>query len=108
MRTIARLVFVLLFSAALFGGCDLVAKGGKESAIKDALKKDSRTSQFEFEVAVQEDGSIVITGEVLQPADIDAVTEVATAAAGGATIINRAHVPEPGSDMMQDTTAPMF
>jgi hypothetical protein len=107
MRYLATLI-VFVMSAGLLGSCELLAKGQLEGAVKKALKDDPRTAQYEFEVSQQADGSIVITGEVLQPADIDAVTAVAEAVPGVGQILNRCAVPEPGSDMIQDTVAPMF
>ncbi len=102
MRIAVALLIALLALAAL-GGCDLMAKGKLEGAVLKALKDDPRTSQYTYEVSLQDNGVVLITGEILKEEDKVAISEVASAVPGVKTVMNNCAVAEPGSDMMQDT-----
>jgi osmotically-inducible protein OsmY len=87
--------------AVLLAGCDIIKGTQIEQAVTKALAADQRTSSFEFEVSFA-DGTVTITGEVFKPEDIEAVSEIAKAVKGVTNVVNNCHVPEPGSNMMQD------
>lgn len=98
MRNLLWIGLLLL----LLAGCDIVKGTQVEQAVVKALAADQRTASFEFEVSYEE-GTVTITGEVFKPEDVDAVTEIAKAVKGVSQVVNKCHVPEPGSNMMQDT-----
>jgi osmotically-inducible protein OsmY len=87
----------------LLAGCDIIKGTQVEQAVVKALAADQRTSSYTFEVNYDGSGTVTITGELFKPEDMDAVTEIAKAVKGVTTVVNKCHVPEPGSNMMQDT-----
>jgi osmotically-inducible protein OsmY len=97
MRTAICLAICLLFTA-----CSIIQGTRVEQAVLDALAKDTRTAQYEFNVVRQDDGSVVITGKLFSPAEIDVVTQIAKGVKGVDKVINNCGVEEPGSNMMQD------
>ncbi|MCC7478979.1 BON domain-containing protein [bacterium] len=94
------LLFCLVLACA--SGCDLMAKSKLEGAVLKALKDDPRTSQYSFEVSLQENGVVLITGEILKDEDKAAISEIAEAVPGVQSVMNNCAVAEPPSDMMQD------
>lgn len=97
MRTALCLVACLLCAA-----CSIIQGTQVEQAVLDALAKDARTSQYEFNVVRQDDGGVVITGKLFSPAEVDIVTEIAKTVKGVDKVINNCGVEEPGSNMLQD------
>ena len=96
------LLLIALCLLPLLSGCDIMAKGKLEGAVLKALKDDPRTSQYKFEVSLQDNGTVLVTGELLQDSDKPAVTEIAKAVPGVKDVMNNCAVPEAPSDMMQD------
>jgi hypothetical protein len=103
-RSLLALAFAVLL--ALSNGCEMMANNKLEQAVTKALAADARTKSFDFEVSVTEPGTVLITGEVYQAADSDAVTAVAKAVPGVTKVQNNCKVPEESSGMMQDTVVP--
>lgn len=97
MRTALCLTTCLLFAA-----CSIIQGTQVENAVLAALAKDSRTSQYEFNVVRQDDGAVVITGKVFAPEEINAVTEIAKSVKGVDKVVNNCSLEEQGSNMLQD------
>jgi len=93
-------VISLLALAAL--SCDVIKATQLEQAVVQALKDDPRTAEYSFEVSRQDDGQVLITGTVYQPAEVDYVTEIAKSVEGVEMVLNRVAVEETGSGMIQD------
>jgi len=104
MRTL--LTIAVLTMCGLLLSCDIIAGTKLESAVKKALADDPRTSSYSFEVSLQDDGSVLITGEIYKPDDFAAVTEIAKSVEGVERVTNRTRVPEEGSGMVQDHVVP--
>ena len=100
-----RILLLGIISLTLVS-CSIFASARLEQDVVKALAEDSRTSQYTFEVADQGEGKVYITGEVSSGADIDTVTEIAKAVAGVTTVINKCHVEEASSGLMQDEVVP--
>ena len=102
-----RVVLVLLvLGAAVTAACDVLESSRIEGAVLKALAADSRTGSYEYQVSYQGDGQVVITGEVSNPAEVDAVTEVALGVDGVTLVVNNCHVEEHGSGLIQDEVVP--
>jgi osmotically-inducible protein OsmY len=97
MRFLAVIAICLAFTA-----CSIITGAKVEQAVLDALAKDQRTSQYEFQVERQEDGTVVITGKLFKPEEFDAVTAIAKSVKGVDKVVNRCSMEEPGSNLMQD------
>jgi osmotically-inducible protein OsmY len=95
-----------LFAAAsllLIAACSMLQTAKVESDVKAALAKDTRTAQYSFDVSCDEKGVVTITGELPEPGLADIVTSIAKVVPGVKEVLNRCSVPEPGSNLMQDT-----
>ena len=106
MRTAAAVLLVLLIAAS----CSIISEAKLEQSVISALSADSRTSDYSFEVSVQGEGQVLITGEVDTAVQVAAVREVALTVDGVDAVINNVHMPEPGSGLLQDeaVTTPYF
>ncbi len=101
MRAIALILIVLTLA-----GCDVIKSTQLEQAVVKALAGDDRTKSYSFEVSHQDEGEVLITGEVYSAAEIEAVTEIASAVDGVTKVVNRCKLEETGSGMMQDSVVP--
>ena len=100
MRSILIVLFV---SAVLLVSCDLMQSSKIESAVVKALDADPRTGEFSFEVSHEGAGKVLITGEVDNPAQVDAVKEIAAAVAGVTEVTTRITIVDNSSSgLMQD------
>jgi osmotically-inducible protein OsmY len=99
-----RLILTILVGlfALLLLGCDVVQSTRIEQAVVKALKDDARTAEYDFEVSYQGDGQVLITGTIFQPEESDFVQEIALSVEGVDKVLNRTHVEEHGSGLMQD------
>jgi osmotically-inducible protein OsmY len=86
--------------------CDVMQSTQIEQAVVKALAADPRTAEYTFEVSFQGDGEVLITGEIFKPEEADYVTEVAMEVKGVTHVLNRVHVEEFGSGMLQDEVVP--
>jgi hypothetical protein len=101
-------LWLFVAAACLLASCSVVQGTRIEQAVVKALAADQRTTSYSFEVSYQQDGTVVITGELFSPAEVDAVTEIASAVPGVKRVENHCTVPEPDNGMLQDTTVPQF
>ena len=104
MRTLMTILLLAVVTMLL--GCDIIAKTQLENAVKKALADDPRTKQYTFEVSVQDDGSVLITGEIYKAEDSAIITEIAQAVDGVEKVVNRTKVAEEGGGMIQDHVVP--
>jgi len=104
MRNYVLAAICLLLLAAV--SCDVMQATRIEKAVVKALADDPRTAQYTFEVSYQGDGEVLITGELFKPEEADYVTEVALGVQGVTRVLNRTHVEEFGSGMLQDEVVP--
>ncbi|MCB1216018.1 BON domain-containing protein [bacterium] len=97
-------MFLLLLSGLLLqASCDLVQASKIEGAVSKALKADDRTKEFAFEVSYEGEGRVLITGEVDNPGQIDAVKEVAGGVDGVTEVSVRIGITDNSSSgLMQD------
>ena len=103
-----RTTRVLLVALSLLVSCSIIQSTRLEQAIVRALADDQRTSAYSFEVSLQGEGRVLITGLVDTADQVAAVREVALTVTGVSDVINMVHLEEPGSGMLQDevVTAP--
>lgn len=102
MRKAILLLLALVLILPVISGCDIMASSKLESAVLKALKDDPRTAQYTFEVSLQDNSTVLITGELLREEDKEVVSEIAKSVPGVTNVRNNCAVPEAPSDMMQD------
>jgi osmotically-inducible protein OsmY len=95
-------IFIAALLAVLAASCDIMASTKLEQAVVKALAADPRTAEYTFEVSYQEQGKVLITGEVFKPEEADYVNEVALTVKGVTEVLNHVSVEEFGSGMIQD------
>ena len=95
-------IYIAALLAVLAASCDIMASTKIEQAVVKALASDPRTAEYTFEVSYQEEGQVLITGEVFKPEEADFVTEVAKSVDGVTEVVNRVSVEEHSSGMLQD------
>lgn len=103
MRKPFLLLLGLLVCLPLLGGCDMFTKTKLEDSVAKALKADSRTSHYTFEISADENGQVKITGELDKAEDWQVISDIAKGVPGVKSVLNNCAMPEPGSDMMNDT-----
>ncbi len=98
------ILFILLLLAVLGqASCDVINATKLENAVTKALKDDSRTGEFEFQVSHEGEGRVLITGEVDTAEQIEAVKEIAAAVVGVMDVSVRIGLTDNSSStLMQD------
>jgi osmotically-inducible protein OsmY len=104
MRIAMSLLGALL--ALLFAACSIIQGAQIEAAVLKALASDKRTEGYEFQVSYQGEGTVLITGEVLNFEIKDAVTEVAKTVESVEKVVNNCNITEEDSGLLQDTVVP--
>jgi BON domain len=88
--------------------CSIIKSTRIENKVMAALNADPRTSKEDFQVSLQADGTVRITGEVQTKDELDAVSEIAKGVTGVKQVLNQCTVPDYSNNQFQDTTDPMF
>lgn len=99
-----RAILIACCAVLAVASCSIIHSTRIENSVLKALQADKRTAGYKFDVSLQKEGEVLITGDVDTPDQVDAVTEIALGVKGVDKVINRVQMPEPASGLLQDET----